>query len=245
MLTEAATTLPAAASKTLDRFIDAVHNGLGANLYSLLLYGSAVRGGFSAKSDLNVMLVLEVSTPEAHRAVANAMPRRAAHVIDPFVLARVGIERSVLAFPVKFHSIQRHHQLLRGEDFISAMTVDVAMARHHAEQALRNMRLRCVHAYIQSQQERSIYAYWLRDLVPALMTDLGELARLDDVPISDDFYQRVPELAQHFGLDPASLAEVVTSAPKIKRLSVREIDAWHRIVFGLLDTAVTAVAESQ
>ena len=95
--------LPRDIQVRLDRTVDLLQKLLGENLHSCILYGSAVRGDFvPAVSDLNFLMVLNESTAEAHAAIADAV--RGTLRIEPFVLGRKGLERSMRSFALKFRS---------------------------------------------------------------------------------------------------------------------------------------------
>ena len=58
-MTNAAAVLPRETQEALDRAVAALTKTLGANLHSLVLYGSAVRGNLVPKvSDLNLLILL-------------------------------------------------------------------------------------------------------------------------------------------------------------------------------------------
>src|ERR1700741_4776100 len=100
---------------TLTQTVSALKEALGNNLYSCCLYGSAVRGdAIEGVSDINLLIVLENSTAEAHLAISRVIGGNPN--IDPFVLGRRGFERSVRAFAPKFLSIQRNYRVLCGAD---------------------------------------------------------------------------------------------------------------------------------
>lgn len=131
----------------LNDTVAALKAGLGDNLHSCCLYGSAVRGNaIDGISDLNLLIVLNTSDSAAHQAVARALEGRPQ--IDPFVLGRRGFERSARAFAPKFASIRRHHRVLHGADPLTELKVDESLERFLCEQALRNLRLRLVYAFV-------------------------------------------------------------------------------------------------
>src|SRR6185503_12634140 len=80
---------------------------LDRNLYSCLLYGSVVRGDHvNQVSDINLLLVLEESTPAAHALIADSIGGTLR--IAPFIVGRRGIDRTIRAFATKFLSIRRN-----------------------------------------------------------------------------------------------------------------------------------------
>jgi predicted nucleotidyltransferase len=125
----------------LDRAVAALRKALGSNLRSCCVYGSVVRGNYvEGKSDINLLLVLQASTPDAHRAIADAM--KGSPNVDPFVLGTRGFARSVRAFAPKFESIRRHYRVIYGEDPLADIKTDARLDRFLCEQAIRNLRLR-------------------------------------------------------------------------------------------------------
>src|SRR5688572_10384338 len=97
----------------LDEAVSSLRRELGDNLHSCCVHGSAVRGNFiPGVSDLNLLIILKESNTAAHESVARAIG--GSRQIDPFVLGRRGLERSVRAFATKFASIKRHHRVLYG-----------------------------------------------------------------------------------------------------------------------------------
>jgi len=97
----------------LDESVEALKRTLGDNLHSCLLYGSAVRGGRSGNSDIDLLIVLVKSTPEAHVAIRGLL----SPPLDPFILGLEGLERSLQAFALKFLSIRRNYRVLCGKIF--------------------------------------------------------------------------------------------------------------------------------
>jgi predicted nucleotidyltransferase len=87
-------------AEVLDQVVASLRASLGENVHSCILYGSAVRGGLVPNvSDINLIVILNESTPEAHLAIARAIPSKSR--IDPFVLGRIGLNRSMRAFASK------------------------------------------------------------------------------------------------------------------------------------------------
>ena len=173
----------------LDRAVAAMRQALGENLCSCSLYGSAVRGNaVEGVSDLNVLIILRESTPNAHRALADvlaAYPR-----IDPFILSRVGFERSARAFATKFQSIRRNYRLLHGEDVLAGLKFEPQMERFLCEQAIRNLRLRLVYAFVM-RKEKKLYVRHLAQQVTPLFVQFSEALRLSGIEVPKDFAARV------------------------------------------------------
>jgi predicted nucleotidyltransferase len=120
---------------------------LGDNLYSCIAYGSAIRGEIiESESDINLLIVLQESTPQAHAVINDACQQW--DRIQPFVLGKSGLARSQQVFALKFHSIKRNYRVLHGVDVLVEFDPSLPLLRFLVEQSLRNLRLRLNHAFI-------------------------------------------------------------------------------------------------
>lgn len=230
-------TLPADAQSELDNAVQELKNRLGENLFSCILYGSAVRGDFvSGVSDLNLLLVLRESTPEAHKTVSDILKNK--KLIAPFVLGARGFERSAQNFAVKFRSLRRHYRVLSGEDVLAKFEIDKTVLRFLCEQSLRNLRLRSVHAYIRYAENPKRYLHYLMNSDATIFTSLSEIPRLEGVELPSDFAERIPVLERYFAADTTALRSLLEFKEHPDRFEARDVDAVHSGLFRLLDRAV-------
>jgi hypothetical protein len=232
-----AKTLPAETQGALDRVVAALTKTLGANLHSLVLYGSAVRGNLVPKvSDLNLLILLEEATPEAHAAVAEAI--RSPIRIEPFILGHALLARSLQAFAVKFLNIQRNYRVLHGADPFTALSVDESLARFLCEQAARNLRLRSVRAYVVFGHDRPRYSKFLAKLTSAVFTDLSEGLRRVGIEIPIGYEERIPVFEKAFAADASVLGDLLQLKASGGTLTFEQVRLVHDRLFRLLDSAV-------
>jgi hypothetical protein len=231
------TTLPPETQEALDRAVAALKKTLGENLHSLVLYGSAVRGNLVPKiSDLNLMILLEESTPDAHAAIADAI--RGPVRIEPFILGRALLARSLQSFAVKFLSIRRNYRVLHGADPFANLSIDESLARFLCEQSVRNLRLRCVRAFVVLGHDRLRYSAFLAKLTSALFTDLAEGLRRVGTDVPRSYEERVPLFEKSFGADASVLRDLLALKSSARVLSAGETKEVHARLFKLLDAAV-------
>lgn len=215
---------------------------LGDNLYSCILYGSAVRGGVKpGLSDINLLVILNESTPEAHRAISECV--RGGVLVDPFVIVRQGMERSFETFAMKFRSIKRNYRLLYGEDALSNLEINEERARFLCEQALRNLRLRVVHLYVMHREDRKIYLKTLLGYYSTVLVELAEVLRLSGEEMPNSFEQRVIAIEKGFAVDVGVLHDLFQLKMKPRRLRDSDVEHFHHGLFYLLDTVVHWVEE--
>jgi hypothetical protein len=230
--------LNAQQKKTLDRAVSELRARLGERLESLVLYGSAVRGGGAEKvADLNLLVLLRESRPEEH-AIIGEVIRGSDPPIEPFILGRPGFERSCRSFAVKLLSIARHYQVLHGPDPLASLAIPVELRRFLAEQSLRNLRLRLAHRFAMHGDGPRPYVQWVVESSAAIFTDLCEPLRLEGVEVPDEFADRLPALETFYSASAAVLHEVLALRALPRRLSRTEARDLHARLFTLLDAAV-------
>lgn len=235
-------TLPAAYRKTLDNIVEQLPQLLGDNLYSCIVYGSAVRGNVVAGySDINLLIILNQSTPQAHAAIADCINGDVK--VDLFIIGRRGMERSFQTFAIKFRSIKRNYKLLCGVDPLQELTVSDERLRFICEQALRNLRLRCVHNFIFLRDQPKRYTHFLFKNYAAVFTDISEVLRLEQVEFPKDFADRIPHIESFFDVNAAILTRLLELKAKPEALSKKDIMPVHSSLFQLLNTIVIWVEE--
>jgi predicted nucleotidyltransferase len=216
--------------------VAALRADLGENLYSCCLYGSAVRGNIvRGVSDINLLIVLNTSDSVAHDCIASVMGSNAR--IDPFILGRKGLERSVHAFAAKFASIKRNYRVLHGADPLAAIDIEPKLERFLCEQAIRNLRLRSVYAYVTRSRHKTYGSFLSRSVTP-LFLRLSEIIRLSGSEVSQDFVERIRIFESKFAIDASVLHELLAFKRKPRVLSEAEIMDWHARLIPILDAAI-------
>ena len=229
--------LPAQYQSTIDNIANQLPATLGENLYSCVLYGSAVRGNVVPDvSDINILIVLNHSTPSAHTAIADCIGGKV--YVDPFIIARKGMERSFAVFAIKFRSIKRNYRVLYGKDPIKDFSVTDEKVRFLAEQALRNLRLRSVNTYIHHRHNTKRYTRFLLNTYTALFTYVGEIMRLDHIEVPRDYEERIPIVCKYFNIDATVLNELTNIQANPSQITTYNIPAIHEHLFTFLNSIV-------
>jgi hypothetical protein len=228
--------IAAALKSALDDAVAALQAERGENLYLCCLYGSAVRGNVvEGISEINLLIVLNTSDSAAHERVARAIGNNA--LVDPFVLARHGFERSVRAFAAKFASIKRNYRVVHGADPLAAIEIEPALERFLCEQAIRNLRLRTVYAYVTRSRHKAYGSFLARSVTP-LFLRLSEIIRLNGGKLSPDFSERISAFEREFAIDGSVLHDLLAFKRKPGLLKDSDISHWHGRLFPVLDAAV-------
>lgn len=239
-----ANVLPKHLEQGLQDFTQRLVTNLSANLYACILYGSAVRGDFAAQSsDINVLIILNESTPAAHDVIADAISVNDIR-IDPLIIGRAGMKRNFEMFGSKFLSISRDFRILYGSDPFKGFDIDKKILRFLAEQSLRELRMRAIRAYVLYSRDRLQYVRFINRMRSSIFIGLSDIVRLTnetDVPF--DFSSRVKTIEAFFTTDASVLNDFLQLSGR-QSLSPQEIQSLHLGLTNLLNHAVMWV-ESQ
>jgi predicted nucleotidyltransferase len=140
--------LPQEVAQALREFVDSARETLGADLVSLVLFGSAAEGRLRATSDVNVIVVL--ARFDIERIDALREPLRSAHGLiglSAMLILESEIPAAAEAFAVKFADIHERHRILFGSDVFAALTSSREAMLTRLRQILLNYILRTRERY--------------------------------------------------------------------------------------------------
>jgi predicted nucleotidyltransferase len=172
--------LDARSERTIAQVAEQAQRVFGADLVSVVLYGSAAGADFvPGRSDLNLAIVLERVTFGHLKALhAHLSGWRKRGVATPLLLDRRFLERACDVFPMEFYDIHAQHRLLYGEPVFDALRIDARHLRYQSEHEARSklLRLRALYAEVGAQR-RSLEALLL-DSVKTFVVIMHNLLRL-------------------------------------------------------------------
>lgn len=124
---------------TIDEFVKRIREAGGANIESVILFGSAVAGDFHPElSNLNMFCVLRDTSFDSLRALTPA-----ARWWDrqkqppPLCMTRQELERSTDVFPIELLDMQQHHRVLFGQDVLEGLQIPMDLHRVQVEYELK------------------------------------------------------------------------------------------------------------
>jgi len=150
--------LDAKSERAIARLTDEVRHLFGADLVSLVLYGSAVGEDFiPGQSDLNLAIVLD----RLRFADLQALQRHLAAwhrlgAATPLLMDRQFLARARDVFPMELRDIQAQHRVLFGEEVFATLCIDGRHLRYQAEHEARSklLRLRVLFAEVGADRRR-------------------------------------------------------------------------------------------
>jgi hypothetical protein len=125
--------------KQINEFVSRMQQSAGANLQSVILYGSAANGEFHRDfSNVNLLCVLRESSFATLAAIAPTVKwwtGQKHHT--PLILTQEELQRSTDVFSIELLDMQQRHRVLFGEDFLSGLQIPMHLHRAQVEYELR------------------------------------------------------------------------------------------------------------
>ena len=124
-------------------FVNRLRTAAGANLESVILFGSAVAGDFHPEfSNINLFCVLRDSSFAALQALAPAVKWwEKQNQPPPLFMTHDEIKRSTDVFTIELLDMQQHHRVLFGEDVVQKLSISATcIARRWNMSSGKNLR---------------------------------------------------------------------------------------------------------
>lgn len=198
-------------SDTIDDFVKRVREAGGANVESVVLFGSAAAGDFHpGLSNVNLLCVLRDATLPSLQALTPAAKwwdRQKQP--PPLCLTRHELERSTDVFTIELLDMQQHHRVLFGDDVLKDLHIPMDLHRVQVEYELREkLILLRQHVLVASENDSRLWDIVLRS-APSFAT----LFRHALIALGDGTHsarrEAVEALAKRVGFDASSMLQVL------------------------------------
>lgn len=226
--------------KKISEFVSRLREVAGANLESVILFGSAVAGDFHPEfSNVNLFCVLRDCSFSALQALAPAMKWwDAQKQPPPLFMTRDEIVHSVDVFTIELIDMQQHHRVLFGEDFLQALAIPPNLHRVQVEYELREkLALLRQHLLLASGNDSRMW-----DLLTRSVSSFATLFRHalmvlgHHAPVGKR--EAVEALAQHIGFDASGFLHVLdVREHKAERKKLDVADVFSRYLTALEQVA--------
>ena len=124
--------------KQISEFVREFQELAGANLESLVLYGSAVSGDYEQEySNINLLAILKDTTFSRLLALAPVIRAWTKRHPAPLLITRDELERSADVFSIELLDMKRRHRVLAGADVVSELEIPMHLHRAQLEYELR------------------------------------------------------------------------------------------------------------
>lgn len=226
--------LPQTTRARLDELTASLAKALGDDLVSVVVHGSAVRGGFrDGLSDVDVVLVLRSVTRESLSKMANplALARNSAR-IECMIVESGEIARAADVFPLFYADIQRVHAVLHGKDPFDSLTISPQHLRLRVEQELREAHIRLRRAVTDALGDKDLVVGAVVRKIRQARAPLRALLGLRGKPCDDDLNAVLRACGETYGVDVGVLSKVrespweaFTTLAKLLAKAIEDVDA--------------------
>lgn len=164
----------------VEGLIESAREAFGADLRSVILYGSAAEGRLRATSDVNLLFVLR----RFDAAAANGFrePFRFAHAaakVTAMFVVDSELPDAGEAFAQKFADIIRRHVVLFGEDLISPLAIPRDALIRRLRQVLLNLTIRLREMYVERSLREEQSALTVAEVAGPLRTSAAAILELE------------------------------------------------------------------
>jgi predicted nucleotidyltransferase len=177
---DSGTGLPEAVERAIAGFVDAAKQAFGADLVSIVLFGSGAEQQLRPTSDVNLLLVLKQFDQKAADSLRE--PLRFAHAaveLNAMFLLEAEVPLAMEAFAVKFSDILMRHRVLHGSDPFAYVTVSNAALLRRLNQVLLNLQIRLRERYLLLSLREEQLGRVIADAAPPLRASAASLLQLE------------------------------------------------------------------
>jgi predicted nucleotidyltransferase len=167
----------------IERFVEETKSAFGADLVSVVLYGSAAEDALRPTSDVNVIVVTKRFDAAAAERLRGGLGIAAAAIrLRAMFIAEGEIPDAAAAFAVKFDDVVRRHRVLFGSDPFASLEVPRAAAIARLRQVCLNLLLRLRNAWVLEGDPEERLGAFAADAAGPLRACAAELLALEGRP---------------------------------------------------------------
>src|SRR5215471_14467690 len=222
-------------TQIVDEFVRRTRETGGANVESIVVFGSSVAGDFhEGLSNLNMLCVLRDSSFQSLQPL-------------PLCMTTGEIQRSTDVFTIELLDMKQHHRVVFGMDVLSGLQIPMDLHRVQVEYELREkLLLLRQHVLVASQDKSRLWDILLHS-VPSFTT----LFRHALIALGDSSQatrrNAVTALAQRLGLDDSAVMQVLDVREKKidrKNIDIKDLVARYLAAVERVTTAVDLALDS-
>jgi hypothetical protein len=235
--------------KKMNDFVSRLREAAGANLESVILFGSAVAGDFHPEfSNVNLFCVVRDASYAKLRVLASAVKWwNAQKQPPPLFMTRDEIERSVDVFTIELMDVKQHHRVLYGEDVFKNLSIPSNLHRMQVEYELREkLALLRQHVLLASGNDSRMWELLTRSVSSFATLFRHALMVLGhEAPIGKR--QAIKALSETIGFDASSFLRVLDvreQKSKRRQFDVAEVFARYLAALEQVISAVDKMLDS-
>lgn len=201
--------IPASIQSKLEALRDSLVAALGEDLQALIVYGSAVRGGYcEGRSDVDLLVVLRKDDRATlERIGPSLLLARTSARIESMLLRGDELSSAADVFPLLYDDVRSCHAVVHGTDVFSGLEIANTHRRLRIEQELREARIRLRLVVSEAPQlPRALTGAVARKL-KQLRSPMHALLHLRGVAVHHELTDVLREACKLYRVDPNALLD--------------------------------------
>ncbi|MFH1861120.1 MAG: hypothetical protein ABH870_08990 [bacterium] len=221
--------LPERVSGLIAPYVSKLIGVYGANLKSIMVYGSAAQKEdfVPGRSNINVLVILdEITMSDLKKGAKLVSISKRYEKITPLFLTLQHINSSSDVFPIEFLEMKENHVLLYGDEIFDSIIIHPENIRLQCESTLKGQLIKLRQAYLELAATPKLLERLMIDSMTGLMPTLRNILRLKGkavVTIKKD--EIINQLKEEYAVDVAPLLKVLHSKLKMAKLVKGEVES--------------------
>jgi predicted nucleotidyltransferase len=207
--------------KKMGDFASGLEQLYAQDLISVILYGSAASGEYTAgHSNLNLLVVLKDAGLAKLKPAIKLIARFA--LFEPLFLSESYIASSTDVFPIEFLDLQENYRVIFGKDILSGLTIETKNLRFQCEQELKGKLLNLKQAYLRLSGNKAAASSLLFRAFTSALHILRNALRLKGIKPPYPKDEVLKKLNQEFGIDLSVWGKILAAKSRKIRLGSKE-----------------------
>ncbi len=217
----------------------------GADLKSIILYGSATGADFVPKrSNVNLMIIVgQVTQAALKKSLKTVAKGRKKGIVAPLFLDNEHIRRSADVFPIEFLDIQENHVLLYGTDPFASLEIDSGNVRLQCEHELKGKLIRVRQGYLERGLLKKDIASLLVESLTSFIPIFRNMLRLKGQELPKTRREVIDKAAQTFEVSSGPFLRILGFKEGTKLPDAKAVDEIFANYLSQLDKLAIAIDE--
>jgi predicted nucleotidyltransferase len=196
----------------------------GADLVSIILYGSGARGDYiPKKSDINFLIILsDEGINKLGRALKTVVKWHKRRVSTPLFLTKSYVMTSLDTFPIEFLNLRSAYKLVYGEDILHDLSIDKHFLRLQCERELKGKLLQLRENFLESEGRNRDIVLLIAQSISTFLSLFRGVLFLKGLEVSNNNEAILQHMSEETGLHKSLFLDILAIKKGKKKLAKSE-----------------------
>jgi predicted nucleotidyltransferase len=196
----------------------------GADLVSIILYGSGARGDYiPKKSDINFLIILsDEGINKLGRALKIVVKWHKRRVSTPLFLTKSYVMTSLDTFPIEFLNLRSAYKLVYGEDILHDLSIDKHFLRLQCERELKGKLLQLRENFLESEGRNRDIVLLIAQSISTFLSLFRGVLFLKGLEVSNNNEAILQHMSEETGLHKSLFLDILAIKKGKKKLTKSE-----------------------